>query len=483
MTSEKVLMVYCDGSARPSNPGFGGYGIFAYLLESAKTASRTKFPIGTKYNLTPEGIRANKLTNPYKTDYFVEYIGVIPSDEATNNLAEVLAFKTALEIALSIEGLTTVNALTDSKYVVDSFNTYLSKWKESNYVRKDRKEISHKNLWIAISNLRDILKSKGTTINLGWVKGHSDEPGNTIADLYSIVGSNSARLQYSKFGKVEQTVLLNKVTDYKDFKDQVSEKDIIYYFRDLYFSNTPHFDDTNYCFLNTSEDETNIGKKDVSTIFAVNVGHVPKLVTEAREVYRRGNRVSSNLSCFKLNLITDNKVLLRLSELVGIENLLILKESATYRKACLVNNTSSVIFDYTPDYPYVVGAGDVFSSSLDVLSRSVKGEEGTSSISVDITDLLVKEGKLVLTNKDKHIDLTNMFDGKYSFINKLILTIGKDIPSYLALCNIAKGISSVKAVLEVNAELNSGSLYTVISLEDRHLCSINITNKYVLMKK
>lgn len=475
---EHIFVAFCDGSSRP-NPGFGGFGVFGYTLKTSKRPSRVKFPIGTKYNFTSKGIVSERDTLPYETNSIVEYIGSCDSLEATNNLTEILALSKTLELARVMEGLTLVRVYTDSKYVINSFTEYLPKWKENGWTRKDGKPISHENEWKYLDVLKETMKDMGITLEVNWVKGHSDDTGNRVADIYAVAGSNFSRIQLLDGRSGFETEVYSRVSTYNEYKESLLDRDIVFYFRDLFFSSMD-MDDSTFCFLSTSDDETQIGKKDTASIFVVNQGYVPDIVNDAKRIFRNVPRNYVTNCCIKLSRLNEDRVLLRLANIIGIDKLLVPVNHYTVVRLHLINDNTPFITEHTMDYPYSVDASRIFSSSLDILQSLEKGQFNVWQ--EDISDLFINGGKVILTSKDKNLDITTRFNVPFQFLSSLILATGKDFPPYLALKHIEEKITKVTALIELRPDSNYVTLYTLISMEDRQLISVNVVNKFVVLR-
>lgn len=474
MEQNKILVINCDGSARPGNPGYGGYGLYGHTMRPSKRPSRIRHPASNKHFFTTKGILLEREKDPYETLDIIEYIGCIPGDSVTNNLAEIKAFTKALEIARVTEELVKVVILTDSNYVVSSFNEHMDKWINNSWSRADGKPISHKEEWIYIKTLSETLNTMGIEIEATWVKGHADIYGNEVADLYAVVGSNYARIQHGSDNYAEE--LLHSTLSCRDYRTELEEKDIILYYRDLFFS-SDDIDDRTFCFLSTSEDETRLGKKDTASIFSVNHGYVPEVINKAKEIFRSIERPYIVNSCIKLNRLNENKHLYRLANKIGVDKLIVISEYNGAKQLMLVKDTSPFVMEYNKDFPYIVEAGKVFNSSLDIASMV---ESIPNTWVVDITDRVISEGKLLLSNREKLLDLGDMFEVPFNFVNKLILTLGKDIPAYNALKKLESEVVKVKAVVERKQGSNSVSLYSIIETDNRVICSTNILNKFLV---
>lgn len=481
--SEKLLVGYMDGSTRP-NPGYSGYGIFAYTLVPSKRPNKTKHPIKNKLNFTSHGISEEKDTLPYETVDIVEYIGCLNTPAGTNNLAEMTAFIVMMKLAIELK-VTHLKAFTDSNYVVLNFTDHLTKWKTRDWKRADGSPIAHRVEWELIDSLHKELTALGCKVETVWVKGHADDYGNEMADFYSVVGSNYARIQFEEKSEVFTPIVYSSVVSYKEYKDSLAEKDIIYYFRDLFFSSAP-VNDTNYCFLSTSDNVNEQGRRDTSSIFLTNVGFVPDLVNQVKAMYRRIPRTYTANCCIKLSKLEDRE-LSRLARLVGIDRLLRQVHHNGITSLHLVKDNTAFVTEFNQEFPYITEVSRIFSNSLDI--STVPNNPLIKE--VDVTDIFMKEGKIAFSNNDKDIDLTDRVttspsDSPYfkdlTFVNKLLASVGKDIPNYISLKSIESSINKVTAIIELRQDSSMVTLYVAIHTTDRLLCTVNITNKFLVRR-
>lgn len=482
--SEKLLVGYMDGSTRP-NPGYSGYGIFAYTLVPSKRPNKTKHPIKNKLNFTSHGISEEKDTLPYETVDIVEYIGCLNTPVGTNNLAEMTAFIVMMKLAIELK-VTHLKAFTDSNYVVLNFTDHLTKWKTRDWKRADGSPIAHRVEWELIDSLYKELTALGCKVETVWVKGHADDYGNEMADFYSVVGSNYARIQFEEKSEVFSTIAYSNISSYKDYKDSLADKDIVYYFRDLFFS-SESINDTNYCFLSTSDNINEQGRRDTSSIFLTSVGFVPDLINKVKAKYRLIPRFYTANCCIKLNKLEDRE-LSRLARLVGIEKLLRPVTHNEITNLHLVKDNTPFVTEFNQEFPYITEVSRIFNNSL----ATIHTPANPLIKEVDVTDLFIKEGKIAFTNNDKDIDLTdivtnapspsNYFEG-LTFVNKLLATVGKDFPNYLALKSLENSISKVSAIVELRQDSSMATLYITIKTTDRLLCTVNITNKFLVRRK
>ena len=92
----------------------------------------------------------------------------------TNNRMEMLAVIRGLEY---IKENSSVVIYTDSKYVMDGITIWIHNWKNNDWKNSQKKDVKNKDLWIKLDQ-----KSQYFNIEWKWVKGHSGNEENDIAD-------------------------------------------------------------------------------------------------------------------------------------------------------------------------------------------------------------------------------------------------------------------------------------------------------------
>jgi ribonuclease HI len=130
------IIIYTDGACS-GNPGVGGWGAILMFKEHEKKISG-----GSK--------------------------------EATNNQMEIRAVIEALK---TIKKPAEIIIYTDSKYVMDGITKWIFGWKKNGWRTADRKAVKNSELWQELDC--EVSKHK---IEWRWVKGHSGDKYNDIAD-------------------------------------------------------------------------------------------------------------------------------------------------------------------------------------------------------------------------------------------------------------------------------------------------------------
>ncbi len=133
---EKIV-IYTDGGCR-GNPGVGGWGVWLRYGDHDK-----KLKGGEK--------------------------------NTTNNRMELTAAIKALEAIKS--STIDIDLYTDSKYVMTGINEWIKGWKARDWKTANKKPVKNVDLWQQL----DLMNIKHN-VHWHWVKGHSGDLGNEMAD-------------------------------------------------------------------------------------------------------------------------------------------------------------------------------------------------------------------------------------------------------------------------------------------------------------
>tara|TARA_Y100000590_G_C15362074_1_gene879300 strand:- start:83 stop:529 length:447 start_codon:yes stop_codon:yes gene_type:complete len=99
----------------------------------------------------------------------------------TNNRMELTAAIKALEYCDKQEdrqlSLKQIKIYTDSIYVKEGITVWIDNWEKNNWKTSDKKNVKNIDLWKKLKEL-----TKLNEIEWNWIKGHSQNPMNELAD-------------------------------------------------------------------------------------------------------------------------------------------------------------------------------------------------------------------------------------------------------------------------------------------------------------
>ena len=138
------ITIYTDGACS-GNPGKGGWGAILIYAKEEKYLSGS-----------------NQLT--------------------TNNQMELTA---TIEALKAIVKPCNIALYTDSQYVKNGITTWIFNWKKNGWKTANKKPVANKDLWIELDKYVKI-----HSVNWFWVKGHSGDHYNEIADQLAVNAMN-----------------------------------------------------------------------------------------------------------------------------------------------------------------------------------------------------------------------------------------------------------------------------------------------------
>jgi ribonuclease HI len=112
------------------------------------------------------------VNNPATKHTFTGYV-----KEATNARMELTAAIEAVKRALNQSCEYTIYS--DSEYVIKGINEWRHNWKKKGWRKSDGKPVENQDLWITLDTL---LETSCTPITWQWVRGHSGNPMNELAN-------------------------------------------------------------------------------------------------------------------------------------------------------------------------------------------------------------------------------------------------------------------------------------------------------------
>ena len=102
----------------------------------------------------------------------------------TNNKMELTA---AIEALKAVKKSNDIELYTDSQYVKNGISLWIINWKKNGWKNANKKEVANKDLWIELDKY-----VTHHNITWFWVKGHSGNHYNEIADNLAVKAMNTS---------------------------------------------------------------------------------------------------------------------------------------------------------------------------------------------------------------------------------------------------------------------------------------------------
>jgi ribonuclease HI len=183
------IVLYTDGSVRPVNPGYGGWGVhgYSYMAQNSKKGNGNATQL-----LTADGY-VEKITVKESKPVEIKALSYIDGFGSydipiTNNHAEIAGVANAFAYADKYD-IKKLTVMTDSDYTVKGTTQWLPIWHKNNWFKQDGNPVANKEVWLGLEERLNKLKAKGVEVEVKWIKGHSTHLGNQIADKNANIGS------------------------------------------------------------------------------------------------------------------------------------------------------------------------------------------------------------------------------------------------------------------------------------------------------
>ena len=227
------VVLYADGSSRPTNPGYNGWGCHGYFYQ----ATPPKSGIGLS-GVVCTNLRYNETKQfsdgeyPVTVTQYIDMFGCTsPGPYGDNVQAELQAVYHGLEYLVDLTkqgtGIDEIQITTDCDYVVLGLNKYSKQWIENNWL-SNGKPVKNAELWMSLLGLMTECRDSGIVVRATWTRGHIGEIGNTKADKLAAISAN-----YNMIGKPTTKVTLSEPKGY--WKSEVEVHPMIG-FKRLYFN-------------------------------------------------------------------------------------------------------------------------------------------------------------------------------------------------------------------------------------------------------
>lgn len=252
---------YVDGSCRPHNPGFIGWGVHGFIYEE-----NVEKPIYVdNFVHTSHGYQKGTDPLPGTAQYIkpIGYVDGFGSDREllTNNVAEIKGLYNLL-IFLEKEKLESVRVFTDSEYMKTCMNEWCKRWERNDWKKQDGQPVSNREIIEKTYNLLKAVRAKGTQVSIAWIRAHTGHLGNERADVLAGIGMNHS----------QNRVFVDAVEKYdvKGYWKNDVERNPYIAFRRLYFNSVKeHHQPAVYHLAESPDTDFIIGKPAASTGYSV----------------------------------------------------------------------------------------------------------------------------------------------------------------------------------------------------------------------
>lgn len=266
MTEEKKPqsgVFYVDGSCRPHNPGYIGWGLHGYIYEEEATKPVVVDGFThTSHGYIKQGQTPDKKVIPVEV-IPIEYLDGFGSCEGflSNNVAEIQALLNLLKV-LNDRHLQKVTVFTDSEHLKHCMNDWCKTWERNGWLRRDMTPVSNRE-WIEPTYmLLKQIRARGTDISINWIRSHEGHLGNERVDVLAKIGSN-----YSVKGNYQTTI---ETSPAKNYWNVDIERSPYIPFRRLFFNTVKEYHREGvYHIAESSDNDYIVGKASSSSGYSV----------------------------------------------------------------------------------------------------------------------------------------------------------------------------------------------------------------------
>ena len=374
MFEDYHLVIYTDGSASP-NPGYVGSASHGYIYHDIEPKKHYELydSILTDKGYIHKSTYDPSMGKPVEPLYFIEQnssYDIIGS----NNIAELLAVKQIFEwLNHNNMSFKSILIYSDSNYVVSGINDYHGEWIENEWLRKDKKEISNKDVWKETIDLWYSIKTNNQDIQVKWLKGHSSHLGNQLADFASKIArfnSHNGIYQYKE-----------SIADAKEYFNGKVELNPMICYNNVVISNRPNQNESGVYYLYKSNLEDHlIGKANSETSYAIIYLKEPERIIEQIKTRQEEARIYDAILLAKVDKFKIKNYYDRIKNSVfnsllaqTTNDLLILSDPYSEGNSFNNKNTDSITTEINP--PQLLSSAlDHYSFLYDLLFALINGK-------------------------------------------------------------------------------------------------------------
>ncbi len=221
----KGVVLYSDGGARPTNPGYAGCGVHGYIYEAinpnkgiglGSTVTSSMGYVDKVNTLVIESgdtqITGSDLCSKSYRVTPIRYIdSVHPIGFGSNNLAELFGALMCLRYIAKVKDeypdIVAAVINTDSELTVKGINQYLPNWINNEFRKDDGTIRPNHNVWLEISKALKLVSDVGVSVTVNWVKAHDGEHGNEKAgSLATLAVYQSYRNQHEHHTEIKPII-------------------------------------------------------------------------------------------------------------------------------------------------------------------------------------------------------------------------------------------------------------------------------------